>query len=120
MFKEHLPFQLTLVDFLELEMTKDNFFGIKGDKGDPGPQGPEGKQGLQGEKGDKGDKGDPGTSAQPDERTAKLIVIKHLVIDSPFSGISDVLSASDFIMHVNGNNPPRLISLDQNQEQVFQ
>jgi hypothetical protein len=28
-----------------------------------------------------------------------------MVIDSPFSGISDVVSASDFIMHVNGNNP---------------
>ena len=47
-------------------------------------------------------KGDPGTSAKPDERTAKLIVIKH-VDDSQVSGVTD--TASDFTMHVNGNNP---------------
>ena len=64
-----MPFQLTLVDFQEFEITKDNFFGIKGEKGDTGPRGPPGEkgekgdtgeQGLPGLKGDKGDKGGKG------------------------------------------------------------
>jgi hypothetical protein len=123
MFKECMPFLLILVDFEDLRVTKDNFLqDLKGEKGVPGPQGPRGEQGPPGEKGDKGvkgdkggtgqqgppgkkgDKGDPGASAQPDERTAKLIVIKH-VDDSGISDVSDVVNASDFTMHVNGNNP---------------
>jgi len=78
--------------------------GEQGPKGDKGEKGDTGPQGILGEKGDKGDKGDPGTSGQADERTAKLIIIKH-VDDSGFSGVSDIVSASDFTMHVNGNNP---------------
>jgi hypothetical protein len=79
-----------------------NFF--KGLKGDTGAQGIKGDTGATGPQGDKGDKGDSGTSSQPAERTVTLNVIKHMY-DSQIAGVKDIISASDFIMHINGNNP---------------
>jgi hypothetical protein len=101
------------LDIGDIHMNFDNSQRSTGPQGPPGPQGEQGPkgdkgdtgaQGLQGEQGPKGDKDDKGASAQSDERIAKLLVIKH-VDDGGFSGVSDIVSASDFTMHVNGNNP---------------
>jgi hypothetical protein len=70
-----------------------NFF--QGAKGDTGPQG---EQGPAGEKGDKGDTGPQGPAGEG-VKFGHLIVIKHVVA----SGINPA-KASDYTIHVDGNN----------------
>jgi hypothetical protein len=81
---------------------RDGRDGIQGETGPAGQNGLNGRDGRDGQQGPKGDKGDPGTSSQSPERRATLIVIKH-VDDTCCQGL--ISTASDFIIHVNGNNP---------------
>jgi hypothetical protein len=84
--------------------------GPQGNTGATGPQGLSGPQGLQGPQGNTGatgpqgltgPQGPPGPSPEPPERTATLIVKKAVVNNFGFPQIS----AADWVMHVNGNNP---------------
>src|SRR3954464_4930593 len=95
MFKEHMPFRLTLVGLPAFGDNRGlNFF--QGPKGDTGAQGEQGPPGEKGEKGDTGEQGPPGEGV----KFGHLIVIKHVVK----SGGPNPAKASDYTIHVDGNN----------------
>lgn len=66
----------------------------------PGPPGPVGPAGPQGPV---GPQGPPSPALEPPQRTATLIVVKH--VDNKAATDSRTSFANDFIMHVDGNNP---------------
>jgi hypothetical protein len=77
--------------------------GPQGPQGLTGPQGPIGPTGPQGPKGEQGAVGPPGPPEPEPERTATLVVTKHVINDPPSPG--EVPSqAPDFIIMVDGTN----------------
>ena len=82
------------IDVGDVHMNFDNLLGSSGSQGPPGPNGDKGDTGPQGPQ---GEQGPPGQGIE----FGHLIVIKH--VDST-GCTSDCKDASDFIIHVNGNN----------------
>jgi hypothetical protein len=85
--------------------------GPKGDKGDtgaqgppgpPGPKGDTGATGAQGPPGPKGDKGDTGAQGPPGQGIEPAHIIVIVNVDNTRGGDKQ---ASDFIVHVSGNDP---------------
>src|SRR6478672_5782889 len=103
------------IDLGDIHMNFDNLQGSTGPQGPPGLQGPQGEQGPKGDKGDTGsagpkgdigDKGDTGPQGPPGPpgqgiQFGHVIVIKHVDNAGCASNCRD---ASDFIIHVFGNN----------------